>query len=313
MTKRASESEIPSVAYLGPHGSFTHEAAEIHFSGVPHELLPCPNIQSSVEAVRSEAATYGVVPVESLRQGPVIETYMELKKASPCRIVGEVYLPIKLFLILKNGATLDEITHIRSKAEALRQCGNWIEAERSRRASLNLPPLEIEEVSSTAKAAAIASESSDSAAIGSKFVTDFYDVEVFGRNEKNHEGIQDLPDGASYTRFLALGRASLTRAECGPGRIKTSLRFILSHRTGALVDALLPFRSAGISLEEVQPMPFRATRRQIEYVFFMDFIGHIADENMIRAVREAEETCAVEFLGSYPCGEMPQAVLGPTE
>ena len=60
-------------------------------------------------------------------------------------------------------------------------------------------------------------------------------------------------------------------------------------------------------------MPFRATRRQIEYVFFMDFIGHIADAAMIRAVRDAEETCAVEFLGSYPAAEMPQAALGPVE
>jgi chorismate mutase/prephenate dehydratase len=303
----------PAVAYLGPHGSFTHEAAEIHFAEQPHELLPCATIGATFEAVRTEKAAFGVVPVESLRQGPVIETYMELKKASPCRIVGEIYLPVKLFLILHADAAPDTITHLRSKAEAIRQCGNWIEAEQARRQQAGLPGLEIEEFSSTAKAAQFAAEHPESAAISSRFVTEFYNVQAVGRNEPDHEGIQDLPDGASYTRFLILGMSSPPRAQYGDIPLKTSFRFILSHRTGSLVDALLPFRAAGISLEEVQPMPFRATRRQIEYVFFMDFIGHIADEPMVRAVREAEETCTVEYLGSYPSGEMPQAVLGPSE
>jgi chorismate mutase/prephenate dehydratase len=309
-----SNPEPPTIAYLGPDGSFTHEAAEIFFSDIQRSSLPCSSIHASFEAVRTEAATYAVVPVESLRQGPVIETYMELKKAGPCRIIGEVYLPIKLFLIVHKEARLDAITRILSKGEAIRQCGNWLEAERSRRRALNLPTIETEEISSTAKAAVIASEDPASAGIGSRFVTKFYDVNAIGRlNAKDHEGIQDLPDGASYTRFLVLGRSSLSRAECAGHRIKTSFSFILSHRTGSMVEALIPFRNAGISMEEIQPMPFRATRRQIEYVFFMDFIGHIADESMIRAVREAEETCAVEYLGSYPCGEMPQAVLGPSD
>jgi prephenate dehydratase len=302
-----------NVAFLGPNGSFTHEAVEQHFSGQPHDLLPCGSIQQTFEAVRTERASYGVVPIESLRQGPVIETYMELKKAGPCRIVGEIYLPVRLFLIVHPEAALDAITHLRSKAEAIRQCGNWIAEEQERRRAGGLPPLVIEEVASTAQSATDAAGRPEYAGIGSRFVTQFYPVRAIGQSERQHEGIQDLPDDASYTRFLVLGRESLTRAEHGEIRLKTSFRFILSHRTGSLVEALLPFRNAGISLEEILPMPFRATRRQIEYVFFMDFIGHIADENMIRAVREAEETCAVEFLGSYPCAEMPQAVLGPTE
>ncbi|MBW3622806.1 MAG: hypothetical protein KY468_05280 [Armatimonadetes bacterium] len=301
------------IAFLGPEGSFTHEAAVRHFDERPYTLAPCATIGAVFETVRTEAADFGVVPVESLRQGPVIETYMELKKAGPSRIVGETYLPIQLYLITHPDATLESVMSLRSKAEAIRQCGNWIEVQQEQRKAAGLPPWEIEEVSSTAKAAAYAAEHPEAASISSRFVTEFYTVRVVGRGEPGHEGIQDLPDGASYTRFLILGHRSPGRAEEPEARFKTSFRFILSHRTGALVEALLPFRNAGISLEDIQPMPFRATRRQIEYVFFMDFIGHIADDAMIRAVREAEETCAVEYLGSYPCGEMPQAALGPVE
>jgi chorismate mutase/prephenate dehydratase len=301
------------VAYLGPQGSFCHEAASRFFSGSAHELMPCANIRQIFEAVRTERAPLGVAPIESLRQGPVIETYMELKKAGPSRIAGETYLPIQLFLILHPDAMLDSVTHVRSKAEALRQCGNWLDAQQERRREAGLPLWSLEEYSSTAKAAEWTAEHPESAAVSSRFVTEFYDVKTVGRDELGHTGIQDLPDGASYTRFLILGQTSPTRAEHPDQRFKTSFRFILSHRTGALVDALLPFREAGISVEDIQPMPFRATRRQIEYVFFMDFMGHIADEAMIRAVREAEETCAVEYLGSYLAGEMPQAALGPPE
>lgn len=302
-----------SVAFLGPEGSFTHEAAVRHFSDTPHDLLSRTRIGDVFEAVRTEAADFGVVPIESLRQGPVIETYMELKKAGPSRIVGEAYLPIQLFLVIHPEAELDAVTTLRSKAEAIRQCGNWIAAQQEGRKAAVLPPWQIEEVSSTALAAAQAAENPEVASISSRFVERFQTVKVIGRGEPGHEGIQDLPDGASYTRFLILGHTSSNRADRPEVRFKTSFRFILSHRPGALVDVLLPFRNAGISLEHIQQMPFRATRRQIEYVFFMDFIGHIADDAMIRAVREAEETSAVEYLGSYPSAEMPQAVLGPVE
>ncbi len=306
-------SGVPTVAYLGPQGSFTHEAAERHFSREAHEMLPCVGIREVFGAVRTEKAEYGVVPIESLRQGPVIDSYMELKKAGPSRIVGEEYLPIQLFLVLRPDTSLDAVTSVRSKAEALRQCGNWLENQNTRRRRAGLEPWTLEEVSSTAKAAEYAAEHPDVAAISSRFVTTFYSLQTVGHDKPGQEGIQDLPDGASYTRFLVLGHTSPNRGDHPHARFKTSFQFILSHRTGALLDAIAPFQAAGISLEHIQPMPFRATRRQIEYVFFMDFIGHIADDAMVRAVREAEETCAVEFLGSYLCAEMPQAVLGPPD
>ena len=301
------------VAYLGPEGSFTHQAAAERFAGNPASLRPYPSISAAFEALRSEAVEFAVAPVESLRQGPVIETYMELKSAGPARIVGEAYLPIQLYLILHPDAELDSIRSLRSKAEALRQCGHWIEGEQARRCAAGLPPLEVEAVGSTAKAAAHAAEHPDAAAISSRFVEEFYRVKVVGRGEPGWDGIQDLPDGDSYTRFLALGRSCVDRAELGDDRIKTSLAFMMPHRPGALVDVLLPFRNAAISLEDIQPMPFRATRGQIEYVFFMDFAGHFADDAMRKAVHEAEETCVIDFLGSYPCAEMPRLSPDPSK
>src|SRR5947207_2592251 len=82
------------------------------------------------------------------------------------------------------------------------------------------------------RAAASAAESVEVAAIASRFATQFHDVRAIGRDEPGHEGIQDLPDGASYTRFLVIGCEGPGRAELAGRRIKTSFRFILSHRTG---------------------------------------------------------------------------------
>ena len=66
--------ELPEkVAYLGPEGSFTHQAAESRF-GAMSEYLPLSTIPAVFEAIAANRAKYGIVPLENNQEGVVNET-----------------------------------------------------------------------------------------------------------------------------------------------------------------------------------------------------------------------------------------------
>ena len=81
------------VAYLGPQGTFSQEAAVKHFGGGA-SLSSCPSIDEVFRQVETGAAGYGVVPVENSTEGAIGRT-LDLLLSTPARICGEVMLPIR--------------------------------------------------------------------------------------------------------------------------------------------------------------------------------------------------------------------------
>ena len=64
-----------------------------------------------------------------------------------------------------------------------------------------------------------------------------------------------------------------------------------------------PFRKAGVNLTRIDTRPSRTEKWA--YVFFIEFEGHLQDENIARILAELEEqSILIKPLGSYP-----QAVL----
>ena len=61
------------IAYLGPLGSFTHQAAESRF-GAMGDYLPMNSIRAVFKAIETKRAKYGVVPIENSKDGVVGET-----------------------------------------------------------------------------------------------------------------------------------------------------------------------------------------------------------------------------------------------
>ena len=63
--------ELPElVAYLGPEGSFTHQAAESRF-GAMSQYLALESITAVFEAVDTGRSRFGVVPLENNQEGVV--------------------------------------------------------------------------------------------------------------------------------------------------------------------------------------------------------------------------------------------------
>jgi prephenate dehydratase len=267
------------VAYLGPEGTFTEQAALLIVGDASPELLPCNDVGDVLRAVSEGAAVRGVVPIENTLEGAVSATLDALAFDTDLLIGGEVELPISFVLGAPAGVTLEDVTTVSSHPVALAACRRWLNA--------TLPDAERRPLSSTARAAQQVAEEGTGAAIANRVAAERYGLDVLA---------EDIADVAgNVTRFVVVGR------ELSPptGWDKTSLVvFITVNRPGALLQLLEIFAERDLNLTKIESRPTKAELGY--YCFFLDVEGHLADERVGDALAAVKRTHRdVKVLGSY--------------
>lgn len=264
------------VAFLGPEGTFTQQAAYKHF-GHAIRAVPLPAIDEIFRAVESGGCQYGVVPVENSTEGVITHT-LDSFLHSFLLIAGEVGLRIHHNLMSRM-PQLAEVREVFSHQQSLAQCRGWLDRY--------LPGVRRTAISSNAEAARLAATAPHSAAIAGEVAAEIYSLDILERN------IEDEPDNA--TRFLVIGRTPV-----GPtGNDKTSLLLSTRNHPGALYSVLEPFARHGISMTKIESRPSR--RVAWDYVFFIDVEGHREDPSLAEALEELERhVTMLKILGSYP-------------
>jgi chorismate mutase/prephenate dehydratase len=128
--------------------------------------------------------------------------------------------------------------------------------------------------------------------VASPLAAEIYRLKVLGAS------IQDARN--NRTRFLVLGKKIASPS--GSGRDKTSILVSLKDRVGALHDLLGTFRQAGLNLTKIESRPSK--RKAWEYVFFIDFLGHVAEPRVQKVMRDLKDhSVFLKLLGSYPRGD----------
>src|SRR5690606_14451966 len=129
------------IAYLGPEGTWTHQAAIKKF-GHSVEYAPQPNFSDVFDQVARRKASYGVVPIENSTEGAVSHT-LDLFVDSPLHICAQVLLRIENGLM--SAIPREKIKTLYSHPQVFGQCRSWL--------LKNFPDADLVEVSSTTKAA----------------------------------------------------------------------------------------------------------------------------------------------------------------
>ncbi len=264
------------VAFLGPSGTFTEEAAYKHF-GHSVQTLATNNIDDVFREVEADNANYGVVPIENSTQG-IVNSTLDMFLESTLSIVGEVELRVHQHL-LSNVEALADIQVIYSHQQSLAQCKKWLET--------NLPGVKRVPVSSNADAANRAANEVHAAAIASETAATVYDLTIQNKN------IEDSPDNT--TRFLIIGKQDVEPTNDD----KTSLLISARNKPGALYSLLQPLAKNNVSMTRIESRPSHCVNW--EYVFFLDLEGHIKNETIKNCVAELKtEADLLKVLGSYP-------------
>ena len=265
------------IAYLGPEGTWTHQAAIKKF-GHSVDYSSQANFSEVFEQVTRRSADYGVVPIENSTEGAISST-LDLFVDSPLHICSQILLRIEngLMAAIPRG----DIKTLYSHPQVFGQCRNWILKK--------FPEADLVEVSSTTKAAQIAKDQSaqGAAALGGPLAAEMYGLTLI------EESIQDR--ATNTTRFLVIGEKT-----CPPtGNDRTSILFAIHDRPGSLVKALQAFDSFHINLSKIESRPSK--RKDWEYIFYVDLAGHCDDPEVGEALEELGRHCSlVKLLGSYP-------------
>jgi chorismate mutase/prephenate dehydratase len=266
------------IAYMGPLATFTHLAALRHF-GSSAIFVSVESIKDVFDAVEAGKTEFGVVPIENSTEGVVSYT-LDMFIDYDLKVSAEVMLEISQNLLSKSGDKA-KIKKIYSNPHAAAQCRRWLES--------NLPGIPTLKTTSTARAADLAAQDEEAAAIASELAAKVYDMQFVEK---------DIEDSKhNFTRFLIISKEFPPKT----GRDKTSIMFSIKDKPGALYDILYPFKKAKINLTKIESRPSR--RKAWEYIFFVDMEGHIDDKNLKKAIANIKDNCLyLKILGSYPHG-----------
>lgn len=283
------------IGFLGPKGTFSQEAVRYYLHTSHNSIDKLPNdskdrlieqdyssIKEIFISLQKGELTEGIVPTENSIEGAVNETLDLLASDINLYIKGEIIIPIKQNLLVKEGTRIDDIKYVLSHPQPVGQCGKFI--------SRKLPHAEISLVYSTARAAEIVSNGEyglKAAAIGSSIAANVYGLKILAEN------IQDNDN--NYTRFVIISNKDSERT----GKDKTSLVFSTENRPGSLYRILDIFNLWDINMTRIESRP---SKKQLgEYIFFVDIEGHREEDDVKDALMMVKrKTSFFKLLGSYP-------------
>ena len=272
-----------NISYLGPSGTYSEEAALIYKAHNEELLVPQKTIYDVLETVETLKNDEGIVPIENSRVGTILETIDYLIKSKNLYINKEILLPIEACLITK--LELDDLSNLKqiiSKPEAINQCNLWIKKNLNKNIKLTEYPSTAEAVSD------LKNLDNTVAAIANARSAEINQCHIVKK------GIQDYKN--NITRFVVVSNHQNTKS----GKDKTSIAFDfkISDEAGLLFKALECFARRNINLVKIESRP---QGNEIgNYIFIIDFDGHIEDNLIAEALDELSNiTSLLKVLGSY--------------
>lgn len=271
---------MTTIAYLGPPGSFSEEAANT-YGGSDAQYLPLASMPAVVTAIETGVATVGVLPVENVLEGIVTTTLDLLIHETNLRLCGETVIAIRMYLVTRQGLSLPQLKVLHAHPQSLGQCRRFVE-----RCLLG-----VETVAALSNSAAPAEALADERPAAA--ISTFRAAELTGAQILAHD-IHDR--SGNVTRFIALGRE-----DCPPtGDDKTSFCFGFNENlAGTLLDALQELARENINMTKLESRPSKQVLGQ--YIFWVDINGHRHEDHVARALeRIMAKTSLFKLCGSYP-------------
>jgi prephenate dehydratase len=275
-----------SIAYAGERGAFAEDAVLVAFGDI--ERRSVGSFREVFDAVSSEAAAAGVVPIENVINGTVRETY-DLLLEHELEIVGEVVVPVQLCLAALPGQRIEQIERVYSHIQALGQAESF----------LRVRPWQLLTTYNTAGAGKSIAERGErrAAAVLSPRAAGLFGLEILA------DEIGDLP--GNRTRFAVLAKPDAVAAIPGLSAQvtatdrRTTLVLAVRNEPGTLLAVLRVFAEHGLNMSKLESRPSR--ERAWEYVFWVDLDADVAGPQTQAALGDLESvTTMVRVLGSYP-------------
>ncbi|NJP07587.1 MAG: prephenate dehydratase [Chloroflexaceae bacterium] len=281
---------MKTIAYLGPPGTFSEEAALSYASGSPDaRCMPFTSIPAVVTAIETRVATAGVLPIENMLEGSVTSTLDLLIHETGLHIVGETVIPIRQYLAARTDLALEQIEVIYAHTQSLGQCRRFLE-----RCLPSVP-----QIASLSNSAALADAFADgrvAAAITTHRAAQLREAAILA---------QDIADNRwNVTRFVVLAPEDQDMPPTGDDKTSFCFGFRADH-AGLLVNVLEELAHEKINMTKMESRPSKEVLGQ--YIFLVDIEGHQSEPHIARALeRIVAKTGMFKVFGSYPRWREPK-------
>ena len=267
------------LAYMGPDGTFSHQAA-MDWSRGEEELVEYKTLKVLIRAVDEGEAERAIVPIENSIEGSVNATVDALALEANVYITGEYVLRVSENIMAKPGTVREDIKIITSHPQPIGQCSRILEEKYSHAVT--------EPAASTAQAARRAAASDGSVAcIGAAVAAKLYGLEIIEKDCAD--------EGNNSTRFVIIEKQPSTKVT---EHDKTSIAFTLDNKPGALYHAIELLYKANINMLRIESRPVKEALGK--YIFLIDIEGNIDDASIYFALDKIKRhTEFYKFLGSY--------------
>ncbi len=272
------------IGFFGPFGTFTQQALRTIEAPDAAEHVPYRTVPDVLDAVQSGEVDAGFVPIENSIEGMVNFTQDALAFDYELIITNEVVIDIEHCLLVKPGASLDNVTTLLSIPVATAQCHRYLRER--------LSEVEIVPASSTADAARRVAESEDAAvaALAPRVAAEVYGLDIAESDVADHDGNQ--------TRFVMVATSGVAAPT---GHDRTALVvYQRADEPGSLIAILQEFAARRINLSNLFSRPTKAGGLG-DYCFIIYAEGHVDEELLADTMRSLHaKQGGVKFLGSYP-------------
>lgn len=273
-----------SLGVLGPRGTFSDIAASNYDQKSTKAYLQ--SIDEIFEAVAKGKIKEGIVPIENKLHGTVRES-LDALFHNKVHIAKEMELAIHHCLITLPHAK--NIKTVISHSQALNQCKKYLRKY--------FPKAQLQALASTATAIEklITTQDSTIAVIAPKQAAATNKLKVHAENIANQKD--------NSTRFIVIrkgeAKLSVKYMKSENHQNKTSTAFYFSaDSAGSLATVFKDFADAKINMNKIESRPSSAKFGQ--YVFYLDFDGHISDSKVKKTLKKVEKKVAkLKILGSY--------------
>jgi prephenate dehydratase len=264
------------VAIQGIATSFHEVAAQTYF-GDSIESVECLSFHALCESLKKEESDFAVMAIENSIAGSILPNYFLLQEYH-FSIIGEVYLPIHMHLLVLPGVTLNDVKCIESHPMAIRQCNDFL---------FRLRNVEIRESDDTAVSARKVKENklTNTAAIANEHAAKKFGLQILEKRIETNK--------KNFTRFLILAKGRQTAHNSN----KASLCFEVANEVGSLAETLMTLKNNLINLTKIQSIPI--VGKPSEYSIHID-VEWKKRKNYDTALREIlRQVRNLNVLGEY--------------
>lgn len=273
---------MPHAYYLGPEGSFSHEAAKALVSEGKYRLQTCSSWQELWEKLHKGKGSVAVAPIENSITSNV-HSNVDVLFEGNFNIAGEGYLQINLGLFAKPGTAVEHITDVYSHPQALAQAKKL----------LNKNGWQSHETASTSAAVnqVIAAHSKNFAALA-----------PIGSSQEGAECIlknaQDVSE--NQTRFII----ATSQASKKASGTKASVIVETSHKVGSLERLLKDFSAHKFNLSKIESRPIPG--KTWSYQFWIDLIlpDTVEQSQLDQLLSSLATLESFRILGLYEAGKI---------